>query len=303
MIKNRLPFVQAICYSGYRDGQSPDSGEFPSYDQVKQDLLILREDWKSLRLYGSDSHSKTILHVIENEQLPFDVMLGAYITGEVCNENCPWGGLYSEEQLRANKQHNEQQIAELIALANRYPTIISSVSIGNEAAVAWTDHLVPIESLINYAQQTKSLVAQPVTFCENYVPWLENLRPLADELDVISIHTYPVWEFKSIDEGLAYTIANYQAVQDAYPDKQIIITEAGWATNSNGHGIESHNVNETFQQQYFDQLMHWAQEQKILVYFFEAFDENWKGSPDPMEPEKHWGIYNADRTPKLVTQS
>jgi exo-beta-1,3-glucanase (GH17 family) len=49
--------------------------------------------------------------------------------------------------------------------------------------------------------------------------------------------------------------------------------------------------------------MHWAQEQKILVYFFEAFDENWKGSPDPMEPEKHWGIYNADRTPKLVTQS
>ena len=303
MIKNRLPFVKAICYSGYRDGQSPHSGQFPSYDQVKQDLLILKKDWKSLRLYGSDSHSKTILHVIENEQLPFDVMLGAYITGEVCNENCPWGGLYSEEQLRANKHHNEQQIAELIALANRYPTIISSVSIGNEAAVAWTDHLVPIDSLINYAQQTKSLVAQPVTFCENYVPWLENLRPLADELDVISIHTYPVWEFKSIDEGLAYTIANYQAVQDAYPDKQIIITEAGWATNSNGHGIESHNVNEIFQQQYFEQLMYWAQEQKILVYFFEAFDENWKGSPDPMEPAKHWGIYNADRTPKLVTQS
>ena len=303
MAKNILPFVKAICYSGYRDGQSPDNGEFPSYDQVKQDLLILKADWKSLRLYASDAHSKTILHVIENEQLPFDVMLGAYITGEVCNENCPWGGLYSEEQLRANKQHNEQQIGALIALANRYPSIISSVSIGNEAAVAWTDHLVPTESLINYARKTRSQVSQPVTFCENYVPWLENLRPLADELDVISIHTYPVWEFKNIDEGLAYTIANYQAVQDAYPDKQIIITEAGWATNSNGHGIESHNVNEVFQKQYFQQLMHWAQEQQVLVYFFEAFDENWKGSPDPMEPEKHWGIYNADRTPKLVMQN
>ena len=34
------------------------------------------------------------------------------------------------------------------------------------------------------------------TFCENYVPWLEHLKPLAEHLDVISIHTYPVWAFK-----------------------------------------------------------------------------------------------------------
>ena len=302
MTKNVLPFAKAICYSGYRDGQSPDCGEFPSYDQVKQDLLILKDDWKSLRLYSCDEHSKTILDVIKNEGFAFDVMLGAYVTGEVCNENCPWGGLYTEEQIANNKLHNKHQIEQLIQLANQYPSIISSVSIGNEASVSWTDHLVPTESLIEYAQQTQSQVSQPVTFCENYVPWLEHLRPLAEHLDVISIHTYPVWEFKTIDEGLAYTIANYQAVKQAYPDKQIIITEAGWATNSNGHGIHSDNVNENFQLHYFHQLMNWAQEQEVLVYFFEAFDENWKGSPDPLEPEKHWGIYKADRTPKLVMQ-
>ncbi len=135
------------------------------------------------------------------------------------------------------------------------------------------------------------------------MPWLEHLGALAEQLDVISIHTYPVWEFKSIDEGLAYTIENYEAVKSAYPDKQIIITEAGWATKSNGRGIESHNVNEEFQHQYFHQLMDWAEQQQVLVYFFEAFDENWKGSNDPLEPEKHWGLYKADRSPKLVMQS
>ena len=302
MKNNTLPFAKAICYSGYRDGQSPDGGEFPSYNQVKQDLLILKDEWKSLRLYGSDQHSVTILEVIEKESLPFDVMLGAYITAEISNDHCPWGGTYSEEELVRNKQHNHQQIERLIQLANLYPTIISSISIGNEAAVSWTDHLVPTESLVEYAKQAKSQVIQPVTFCENYVPWLEHLGPLAEQLDVISIHTYPVWEFKSIDEGLAYTIANFEAVQNAYPDKQVIITEAGWATKSNGRGIESHNVNEEFQHQYFHQLMDWAEQQQILVYFFEAFDENWKGSNDPLEPEKHWGIYKADRTPKLVMQ-
>ena len=55
------------------------------------------------------------------------------------------------------------------------------------------------------------------------MPWLDKLKPLAEELDVIAIHTYPVWEYKGIEEGLAYTIENYKAVAEAYPDKQIIM--------------------------------------------------------------------------------
>jgi len=40
-----------------------------------------------------------------------------------------------------------------------------------------------------------------------------------------------------------------------------------------------------------------------MVFVFEAFDEPWKGSPDPLEPEKHWGIFTVDRQPKRVIQS
>lgn len=301
MKKKPLPYCKAICYSGYRDGQSPE-GKIPSYEEVKQDLLILQGDWQSLRLYASDAHSETILAVIRNEQMSFDVMLGAYITAEVNNPECPWGGVYSPEQLLANKEENLVQISRLIKLTNAYSDIVSSVSIGNEASVSWTDHMVTTESLVRYARILKKGVSQPVTFCENYVPWLDKLRPLAEELDVISIHTYPVWEYKSIEEGLAYTIENYNAVAEAYPDKQIIITEAGWATNTNGRGIEPRHVNETNQQQYYEELMEWAEKEQVLVYYFEAFDENWKGSDDPLEPEKHWGLYRADRTPKLALQ-
>ena len=301
MNKKPLPYCKAICYSGYRDGQSPE-GKIPSYEEVKQDLLILQGDWQSLRLYASDAHSETILAVIRNEQMSFDVMLGAYITAEVNNPECPWRGVYSPEQLLANKEDNLVQISRLIKLTNAYSDIVSSVSIGNEASVSWTDHMVTTESLVRYARILKKGVSQPVTFCENYVPWLDKLRPLAEELDVISIHTYPVWEYKSIEEGLAFTIENYNAVAEAYPDKQIIITEAGWATNTNGRGIEPHHVNETNQQQYYEELMEWAEKEQVLVYYFEAFDENWKGSDDPLEPEKHWGLYRADRTPKLALQ-
>lgn len=46
--------------------------------------------------------------------------------------------------------------------------------------------------------------------------------------------------------------------------------------------------------------MHWVEEDDIMTFFFEAFDEDWKGSPEPLEPEKHWGIFKIDRTPKQV---
>jgi exo-beta-1,3-glucanase (GH17 family) len=35
---------------------------------------------------------------------------------------------------------------------------------------------------------------------------------------------------------------------------------------------------------------------------FEAFDEPWKGSPEPLEPEKHWGLYKVDRRAKMVVR-
>ncbi len=79
-----------------------------------------------------------------------------------------------------------------------------------------------------------------------------------------------------------------------------MITEAGWTTASNGRGIEPHNASEELQAQYYEELLEWTTDEKILTFVFEAFDEPWKGSPDPLEPEKHWGLFNLDRTPKLV---
>ena len=43
-------------------------------------------------------------------------------------------------------------------------------------------------------------------------------------------------------------------------------------------------------------------ENEVLTFFFEAFDEPWKGSEDPLEPEKHWGVFFEDRKPKMVLQ-
>ncbi|MEO0627556.1 MAG: glycosyl hydrolase family 17 protein [Bacteroidota bacterium] len=295
-------FEPAICYSGYREGQSPDTGVYPSYDEIKEDLDILEGRWKYLRLYDCSRHAEVVLSVIEKEGMDFQVMLGAYIAAEVSNPNCPWGAMYPNGVLRNNQKKNEAEIEKLIELANQYPDIIFSLSVGNEATVDWTDHLVPVRRVMEYARAVKRGANQPVTFCENYVPWHHKLAPLVDELDFISIHTYPVWEYKNIHEALEYTKQNFFEVADKYPDVPVLITEAGWTTNSNGRGIHPENVNESFQEAYYHELIDWSEKEGIITFVFEAFDEPWKGSPDAMEPEKHWGLFKVDRSPKKVMQ-
>ena len=108
-----INYDKAICYSGFRKGQAPGI-KYPDYEEVKEDLLILHKRWKYLRLYDCDEHAETVLKVISNEKLNFKVMLGAYITAEMNNFGCPWGGTYPEEVLISNKKKNVALIEKLI---------------------------------------------------------------------------------------------------------------------------------------------------------------------------------------------
>ena len=104
--ENLLPFATAICYSGYREGQNPREGIYPSYQQVKEDLLILHKQWHYLRVYDCGPHAQLVIDVISEENLDFKLMLGADIGAELVNPNCPWGAQYSDEELAKNVQKN-----------------------------------------------------------------------------------------------------------------------------------------------------------------------------------------------------
>ncbi len=295
-----LPKGRAICYSGYRHGQSPNDRIYPTHAQILEDLLLLQPHWPLLRLYDCSPHAERVLQVIQREGLHFQVMLGAYLGAEMNNFGCPWGATQTEEQLEANIAENDAEVARLIALAHAHADLVFSVAVGNEATVDWTDHFVPVSRMIELVRRVKSAVPQPVTFCENYVPWQHKLRDLVTEVDFISLHTYPVWEYKHIHESLDYTRANYDSVARLYPGKPVVITEAGWCTNSNGRGMNAEHAVQELQAIYLRDLMAWTDAQGILCFVFEAFDEPWKGSADPLEPEKHWGLFTVDRLPKLV---
>jgi exo-beta-1,3-glucanase (GH17 family) len=297
-----LPTGRAICYSGYRHGQSPGEKTFPSAHEIREDLHLLAPHWTLLRLYDCSVHAERVLDAIRAGGLRFRVLLGAWLGAERNNFGCPWGGTFSEEDLDASVTENNAEVGRLIELARKYEDIVFAVAVGNESTVDWTDHFVPVARMIELVRRVRGAVRQPVTFCENYVPWQHKLRELAAELDFLSVHTYPVWEYKHVHEALDYTRENFESVARLYPGKPVVISEAGWATSSNGRGIAPHNTSQELQAVYVQDLVRWTDAEGIMTFLFEAFDEPWKGSEDPLEPEKHWGLFTVDRQPKLAAR-
>jgi exo-beta-1,3-glucanase (GH17 family) len=298
---------RAICYSGFRRGQHPDRGSGavnPSDAEILEDLQILMRqgNFGLLRVYDAQVNSAAVLRLIEAHQLKLKVLLGAWLDAEVSNPNCPWQKTpYPKEVLAANQRKNAQEIERVIRLANQYSNTVVAVAVGNEALVDWNDHMVPLDSVIRYVRTVKKAIRQPVTVADNYDWWAKHGATLAKELDFVSVHTYPVWEGRDLDEAMSFTIANLQAVRKALPRSRLVITEAGWATGASEFGPRA---SEEKQKRYYHDLFAWTDRMNITTFWFEAFDEDWKGDPnDSRGAEKHWGLFTVDRQPKQIMRA
>jgi exo-beta-1,3-glucanase (GH17 family) len=298
--------VMAVAYSGFREGQHPDRGEGavnPARSEILEDLeILINHDLRLIRLYDSGENSLTTLELIREHQLPVKVLQGIWLRAEVSNhEGCPWlDEPIPDEVLAANVLENQEEVRRGIALAKEFSDVIVAINVGNEALVDWNDHMVPLENVIRYVRQVKAEVDQPVTVADNYEWWIRDGASLAAEVDFLGVHSYPVWEGKSIEEGLSYTVENIAGVAAALPGRPIAILEAGWATVGEEFG---ERAGEPEQARYFRELSEWARATNMTIFFFAAFDEPWKGDPSSLfDAEKHWGLFTVDRRPKYVFQ-
>lgn len=271
----------AICYSGYRAGQHPDKQLFPSQAHVLEDLKILEKNWNLIRLYGSDQHSRDVLEVIQKNKLHLQVMLGIWLSGK------------PEKQAE-----NKRQIAEGIRLANAFRGIVTAVSVGNEALVSWSDHRMSEGAVIALVKKVKAAVPCRVTVADDFLYWVQPGNQLVKHLDFITLHSYPVWGHLDIDQGLAATVDKFEEIQRLYPGKPIVFGEVGWASYTVGDKHAPKAGDEVKQKRYYNEINGWAKAKQVTTFFFEAFDEPWKGEGT----EGHWGVFSTERKAKLVMQ-
>lgn len=293
------PKIEGVCagngisYGAYRDGESPGEGSLTSKANILEDLRLISNRWSLIRLYGSDRQSENILEVIEDNNLPIRVMQGAWLGSDQAQDI------------------NDAEIKTLIRLANRFPDIIVAVNVGNEIFVDWSAHRIEdMKSVISYIRQVRSQIMQPVTVVDDYNFWNKpQAGDVAKEIDFIGLNAYAFWNSKLLDEAMTWTESIYRDIQARYPGHLVAFTETGWPTSrvyddGSYEGTLTGKAGEEQQCRFFEQYNEWVNDNGVISFYFEAFDENWKGGFDGKhaqdKAEKHWGVYKADRSPKKV---
>ena len=172
----------------------------------------------------------------------------------------------------------------------------------------WSAHKVPTETLIRFIREVRNRTKVPVATADDFNYWNKpESRILAREVDFIVTHIYAMWGGQPLERAIPFTEEKYAEVAKMHPDRCIVLGEAGWATQKHGEGEQAKLIRgeagEPQQKSFYGQYVAWTTQERITNFYFEAFDENWKGGPHADEVEKHWGLYHSDRTPKQAVQS
>lgn len=283
-----------VSFSPYRAGQAP-GGAVPSEAEILADLQLVGRYWQLIRMYDSTTVAQRTLKVIQDHQLPFRVILGAWINAG---------------RTPAEQAGNQLELTTAARLANAYPDIVVAVAVGNEAGVYWSAHRTDPANLARHVREMRAAVRQPVTCADDYNFWnKEESRTVAAELDFITFHTYALWNGRQLDEAMAWTADRYDEAVRFHPGIPIIIGETGWATSrdptrtKNGEegALMKAETSVAAQEQYLRQHFRWVRERKVPTILFEAFDESWKGggaNTPSIVSEKHWGVFDEQRRPK-----
>jgi len=291
-----------IAYGPHRDGQAP-GGRSPSRAELAEDLRLLSRRWNLLRVYGALDPTPGILEVIRAEHLPLRVALGVWLVAETRRDST--GAVVAE--LPEGRRANRRQVRAAIRLARRHPDLVIAVLAGNETQVAWSDHRVPRDELLRHLRALRAAVRQPVSTADDHSWWRtpESLE-VARELDFLTVHAHPLWNGRTLEDAAPWTLAVLDSVRAVHPDAPLALGETGWATRRHVEGEEARLMRgvtgEPEQLAYLRAMTEWSWRTGTTMFFFEAFDENWKGGEHPDGVEKHWGLYRADRSPKRAVQ-
>jgi exo-beta-1,3-glucanase (GH17 family) len=175
--------------------------------------------------------------------------------------------------------------------------------VGNETQIHWSAHRSPLQSLIDNVRRVRAGVSVPVTVADDFNFWNKpESRALADEIDFITMHAHPMWNGLQLEDALGWLQEQTAAVQAMHPDRTVVLGETGWATSVHDQGEQAELIKgqpgEIEQKLFYEEVRAWAESKRLVVFFFEAFDENWKDGPHRDEVEKHWGLFRANRSAK-----
>jgi exo-beta-1,3-glucanase (GH17 family) len=287
------PHFHGINFSPYTNfpvqDPPPAPPDFVPKEKIEDLLAIVQPHTSWVRTFGAESGLEEIPEIAHDMGLK--VAMGAY--------------------LGPDDTVNDNQIRNLIAKTTA--GFVDIAVVGNETQVfgALTEtqlvnYLKDVRQQLDIAGFTgiKVTTAEPFgTFVNSQPGSIFNTdgslkkREVIDNVDVVFLNIYPFFEDgiqipEAVSKFEEMYLAAVASINDAFPDenKQVVIAETGWPSAGDPPvtgGLPS--LENAIR--YRTEATQWAEDHPVDMFYFEAFDEAWKG---PGSHEKHFGIWEAN---------
>jgi exo-beta-1,3-glucanase (GH17 family) len=261
--------LQCISYAPFRGEQNPFGPDVPiDVRQIEEDLAQLKQVTGCIRTYSIDHGLDQIPEVAQRHGLK--VMQGLWLS--------------------SLPDLSRKQIEGAVALAKRYPDVITAVIVGNEVLLRGEMSAPQLASTI---REVKAQVTVPVTYADVWEFWLR-YREVAAAVDFVTVHILPYWEDFPIPAANAarHVDAIRQQVAASFPDKEVLIGEFGWP--SAGRMREGARPSPADQARVLHDVLALAKQQGYRVNVIEAYDQPWKRQLEGTVGG-HWGLFDGSR--------
>ncbi len=292
--------LRCIAFSPYVAGYDPELGPHPPQALIDTllDNLIRQTRFRCIMIYGLLNGVDYIIQAAEQRGLK--VIMIAWL--DICS-------------IPTDPSCNDPSIQLGIQRAQQHSNTVIRVSCGSELLTRWLYRGASrqdIENTMTYciSKFRNAGVTQPITSIDTWWEWCNESYPcqqwsLLNDVDWIGINVFPWWEnvFSGIFscthwyEAAAFHIARFQDVINAYPGKEVVLTEFGWPGGPKGYknppnpytGQQCGVAGEFFQTFLIVQTLAEFNQMNWSGVVFEAYREPWKARPEgPVGP--FWGI-------------
>jgi glucan 1,3-beta-glucosidase len=267
--------LQCVSYAPFRPGQNPlEAGTHVEAAQIEEDLGRLRQITGCIRTYSIEHGVDQVPAIAQ--RLGIKVMLGLWLSPD--------------------RAKDRVQVDTAVALAKRFPDVVTEVIVGNE--VLLRGDLSAID-LAGYIREVKAAVPCRVTYADVWEFWNRN-PDLGNLVDVVTIHLLPYWEDVPIpaEKAPAHVETIRQQIVARFPGKEVMIGEVGWP--SAGRMREGALPSLANQARFLGRVTANARRDNYRVNVIEAFDQPWKRQLEGTVGG-HWGLFDADvRQPKFA---
>jgi exo-beta-1,3-glucanase (GH17 family) len=282
--------------------------------------------------YTETSNLLKAIRLLQKQNPSFEmyVMLGAWIDCKnswtdkplIRDQDSDRNPVEIKEAVRLTNEYPD--IIKIIAVGNEAMVKWAwSYYVDPNIILKWVNHLQDLKREGGLPKEVW------ITSSDNFASWgggdkeyhVEDLTQLMKAVDYISVHTYPMhdthynpkfWgvlkeeaslsEQEKIDKAMLrardYAITQFTNVQKYMQslgiNKPIHIGETGWASVSNElYGVTGSKATDEYKAAVYYKLMRdWSDISGISLFYFEAFDEQWKDSKNALGSENHFGLIN-----------